>query len=149
MGILSCDHPLVGLDTEGSEVVQRASHPLILLPLSPPRKPYPTSTSSLKHHAFLVVSCSPYASQTPRTLFTSHAISPRCSRPVTSQGCQYRKLGIRCSGSVGFDGSSRTNMSRKRLRSVSESSIRRGHSIDRTVRGCASGRCRRSCTCVD
>lgn len=41
MGILSCDHPLVGLDTEGSEVVQRASHPLILLPLSPPPETVP------------------------------------------------------------------------------------------------------------
>ena len=40
LGISSCDPPLVGLDTESSEVVQETLHPLLFLPSRGNRAPY-------------------------------------------------------------------------------------------------------------
>ena len=102
--ILSCDPPLVGLDTESSEVVQETPHPLLFLPSrgTAPLRVLRTSRTS-------AVSCPPCAPQTPRTESASCAMSPRCSRSPFSRGCRGRKSGdqcdyafaIRCSGSRG------------------------------------------------
>ena len=102
---LSCDPPLVGLDTESSEVVQETPHPLLFLPSRGNRAPYEFS----EHHA-LRQSRVLHARHKPRgTESASCAMSPRYSRSPFSRGCRGRKSGdqcdyafaIRCSGSRG------------------------------------------------
>ena len=59
--VLGCDHRLVGVNAENSEVVQETPHPFFLLPLGGDRTPHEFS----EHHAFRQ-SCVLHARHSPR-----------------------------------------------------------------------------------
>ena len=77
--ILSCDPPLVGLDTESSEVVQETPHPLLFLPPRGNRAP-PYEFS--EHHAL----------RQSRVLHARH--KPREQNPPLAQ-CRLDALALR------------------------------------------------------